>query len=161
MKLKSKKILISSLVIGFVAVGALVGGLTYWALTANNSAQTISQATIYIDENGEKQNTSEHDLTNIQTIQIIQIGYYQEKSNGPVRVVKMPKTIYQVPKVLPQQITSLKDMFRDCTVFNQNISGWDISNVTDMSYMFYGATNFSQDLSTWKLNPNVFSINFQ
>ena len=27
-------------------------------------------------------------------------------------------------------------MFYKCYEFNQNISNWDVSNVTDMSYMF-------------------------
>ena len=30
-----------------------------------------------------------------------------------------------------------------------NLSGWDVSKVTDMSGMFAGATAFNQDLSRW------------
>ena len=33
--------------------------------------------------------------------------------------------------------------------FNDNISSWDTSNVTDMNYMFTNAVNFNQDVSKW------------
>ena len=36
--------------------------------------------------------------------------------------------------------------------FNQDISGWDVSNVTTMQSMFDGATAFKQDLSGWTVS---------
>jgi surface protein len=33
--------------------------------------------------------------------------------------------------------------------FNQDISRWDVSNVTDMSFMFYGSYCFNQNISQW------------
>jgi len=33
--------------------------------------------------------------------------------------------------------------------FNQNISGWGLSSVTDMQYMFKGSIFFNQVLSGW------------
>ena len=33
--------------------------------------------------------------------------------------------------------------------FNQDISDWDVSSVTDMTRMLYGATSFNQDLCAW------------
>ncbi|GAA4449514.1 hypothetical protein GCM10023092_03860 [Rurimicrobium arvi] len=44
-------------------------------------------------------------------------------------------------------------MFQGNTVFNQDISCWDVSKVTDMSGMFYGAssyTNAGVSLSVWR-----------
>jgi surface protein len=35
------------------------------------------------------------------------------------------------------------------TSFNGDVSGWDVSNVTDMRAMFFNATSFNQDLSQW------------
>ena len=38
------------------------------------------------------------------------------------------------------------------TEFNDDISAWDVSNVTDMSSMFEGAKKFNQNLSYWEQN---------
>ena len=39
-----------------------------------------------------------------------------------------------------------------------NISGWDVSNVTDMSSMFYGCTYFNQDISNWDVSKVKYKI---
>lgn len=48
------------------------------------------------------------------------------------------------------QITSMTELFMTppagCTVFNDDISGWDVSNVGDMSYMFHNAQSFNVDI---------------
>ena len=33
--------------------------------------------------------------------------------------------------------------------FNEDISSWNVSNVTDMTSMFEGASSFNQDISNW------------
>ncbi len=43
-------------------------------------------------------------------------------------------------------------MFYDATNFNQDVSSWDVSGVTDMRSMFRGATNFNQDVSGWDVS---------
>jgi surface protein len=40
-------------------------------------------------------------------------------------------------------------MFSKATSFNQNISNWNTSNVTNMSNMFNGASSFNQDIGNW------------
>ena len=51
-------------------------------------------------------------------------------------------------------VTNMNGMFTFQGCFNQNISSWDVSNVTDMSSMFFGADGFSHDISQWPV-PNV------
>jgi surface protein len=43
-------------------------------------------------------------------------------------------------------------MFLSNTNFNQNISSWNVSGVTNMSYMFNGATNFNQNIGSWNVS---------
>ena len=44
-------------------------------------------------------------------------------------------------------VTTMRFMFRNTGVFNQNIGSWDTSNVTVMTYMFYVST-FDQDIAS-------------
>lgn len=80
-------------------------------------------------------------------------------------------------------VTNMANMFLSNNVFNQDISCWDVSTVTDMRYMFsyafnfnnngtslsswntanvinmsgqfWYATSFNQDIGNWTLHPNV------
>ena len=47
------------------------------------------------------------------------------------------------------QVTSLKQMFRDCTSFNGIVNNWDVSTITDISGMFYGNSIFNRPLDLW------------
>jgi len=42
-------------------------------------------------------------------------------------------------------------MFANATLFNQNISSWNIANVTTMNRMFY-RTSFNQNISGWNVS---------
>ena len=55
-------------------------------------------------------------------------------------------------------VTDMSYMFRFAESFNQDLSGWDVSNVTNMRYMFYSAPSFNQDLSGWDVS-NVTDMN--
>ena len=102
------------------------------------------QPTKYIDKDGNEQSTNEKDLNNIKEDikEIIQIGFY-ENSNGVIQVAKMPRSVEKVPNKLPRQITSLSEIFKGATNFNQDISSWDVSSVTNMSDMFHSALKFN------------------
>jgi surface protein len=43
-------------------------------------------------------------------------------------------------------------MFYSATAFNQNISNWDVSSVTNMESMFQSAAAFNQNLSSWNVD---------
>ena len=42
-------------------------------------------------------------------------------------------------------------LFENNGVFNEDISGWDVSKITNMRSMFSGATSFNRDLSSWNV----------
>ena len=56
-------------------------------------------------------------------------------------------------------ITDTSSMFQGATSFNQNLSGWDISSAKDMSSMFDGAEAFEQNLGIWYVTMDGTSIN--
>ena len=42
-------------------------------------------------------------------------------------------------------------MLRNQTNYNEDLSSWNVSNVTDMANTFFGSTSFDQNLSTWDI----------
>ena len=52
----------------------------------------------------------------------------------------------------------MSEMFRQVTSFNQDISNWDVSNVTNMNSMFYDASSFNQTLS-WTIPDGTDTTN--
>ena len=49
-------------------------------------------------------------------------------------------------------VTTMHRMFIQNGAFNQNISNWDVSNVTDFSGMFAQNPIFNQDISSWDVS---------
>jgi len=49
-------------------------------------------------------------------------------------------------------VASMGFMFRGARAFNQDIGGWDVSNVLDMGSMFNGAIAFNQDIGGWDIS---------
>jgi surface protein len=46
-------------------------------------------------------------------------------------------------------VTNMYRTFKIAQAFNKNIGSWDTSKVTTMGEMFWGATSFNQDISLW------------
>lgn len=62
---------------------------------------------------------------------------------------ELPSVHLTVPQELPRNITSTYEMFKNCTKFNSDISGWDTSRVTDMTSMFDNCHIFNQPIGSW------------
>jgi surface protein len=45
----------------------------------------------------------------------------------------------------------MKELFKGKSEFNDDISKWNVSNVTDMNMMFFG-TLFNGDISGWNVS---------
>ncbi|NLB63450.1 MAG: DUF285 domain-containing protein, partial [Fibrobacter sp.] len=50
------------------------------------------------------------------------------------------------------QVKDMNRMFRNSQAFDQNIGGWDVGNVTNMREMFYGAQAFNQNVDNWDVS---------
>ena len=62
------------------------------------------------------------------------------------------------------RVTNMGAMFKNASAFNQPIGVWNTSRVINMYSMFQEATAFNQDLSGWCVNniaaePSEFSVN--
>ena len=49
-------------------------------------------------------------------------------------------------------VTDMSRMFDNAITFNQDIESWDISKVTDMSWMFSDALAFNRDIGQWDVS---------
>tara|TARA_A100001011_G_C14080671_1_gene744352 strand:- start:149 stop:748 length:600 start_codon:yes stop_codon:yes gene_type:complete len=49
-------------------------------------------------------------------------------------------------------VTNTSHMLYLTDGFNQNISFWDVSNITNMNSMFAGAQSFNQDIDSWDVS---------
>jgi surface protein len=70
--------------------------------------------------------------------------------------ISLSGKLQRVPNVAPNT-TSFVGLFSGCVLFNQDISGWDTSNVKNMTKTFKGATKFNQPLNSWDVS-NVITM---
>ncbi len=49
-------------------------------------------------------------------------------------------------------VTDMSNMFNNATVFDGNLSNWDVSGVKNMSFMFTDAIAFNGDISDWDVS---------
>merc|ERR1719201_1656192 len=61
------------------------------------------------------------------------------------------------------QVTRMGAMFSGASAFNQDVSNWNVGKVTNMGLMFADASAFNQDLSNWDVSKvtNMHSMFFE
>lgn len=67
------------------------------------------------------------------------------------QTLNLPNIELTVPSDIPETITDLTSAFYKCTMFNQDISGWDVSNITSMKSAFSSCVEFNQPLGSWNI----------
>lgn len=67
----------------------------------------------------------------------------------------LPNIDLTVPQVLPRHITTTAAMFGRCSLFNQPIGNWDMSNITSTRYMFGGCRLFNRPIGDWDMSQNT------
>jgi surface protein len=68
--------------------------------------------------------------------------------------------LIEAPSTLPNSCTSLLRCFAGCSKFDDpNIRNWDTKNITNISSIFNGANLFNQDISSWNVG-NVTDMSF-
>ncbi|MFY0683875.1 MAG: BspA family leucine-rich repeat surface protein [Balneola sp.] len=92
---------------------------------------------------------------------------------GDIAWESMENMFYQTPNLVTYEATdtpdlslasSLEGMFAFTGLTTSDLSGWDVSSITDFSSMFSNATSFNGDVSGWTFSSAPFSettaINF-
>ena len=96
------------------------------------------------------------DLLEVLSWGTCKIGYNEEERRGSFEDCRHN---FVLPKEAPNLHTDVSHMFRRALSFNQSISNFDTSKVTNMGYMFVRAHAFNQSLANWDTS-NVYDMSF-
>ena len=88
---------------------------------------------------------------------VVEILTFGEEVNS--HKFNLPYTDLIVPSTLPSHVKTTQYMFQNCDEFNQDLSTWDVSNVTNMQGMFKGCEYFNQSNSSWN-TTNVTDMSY-
>ncbi len=120
----------------------------------------------YPDVNEDKVDDTSQILTPANRSELFAILDYQKKHEDKgwmaesidVSQVKLHLTVLYDEEGYVEDVIDL--LFEGREDFNQDISNWDVSNVSNMKGMFAGATSFNQDISNWDVSnvSNMFAM---
>ncbi len=104
--------------------------------------------------------TDENSCSGSYCSQLVEIRSYGNTTFGSYAFC-MAKQLVMLPTENTPQFKNnrMKGAFREASKFNQDISFWDTSNITDMSRMFEFATAFNQPLHYWNISNVTYMTN--
>ena len=114
----------------------------------------VESSPVYLDENGVT--IKAHDWAAVGQEGVVDGVTYKIVDRD--MLFEMLKNGEDVTKVCTTKITSMRNLIIDTNNesfinnFNQNISSWDVSNVTNMRKLFWTARKFNQDISNWDVS---------
>mgnify|MGYP000038182321 CR=1 FL=1 len=105
---------------------------------------------LYLDENGITIKATEYAVVG-ESYELDSVSYLVVDND---LLYQMITDENDITKVVTSNVTYMRGMFYTLTnsVFNQDISSWDVSNVTDMIGVFHRANSFNQDISSWDVS---------
>lgn len=73
--------------------------------------------------------------------------------DGPINALSKGNNFNQnISSWNVSSVTNMSSMFASAIYFNQPLNNWNVSSVTNMSNMFNNATSFNQDISSWNVS---------
>jgi len=77
---------------------------------------------------------------------------YTKRSKAQIDALVAAEDYVSLATTCTSGVTEMDRMFRSATVFNGDISSWDVSSVTNMYAMFFAAKAFNQDIGSWDVS---------
>jgi surface protein len=126
--------------------------------TTITSNQSFEEVSLFVDGNGS--NNAVYLASNGATIKASAGAQNNEQGrigNITYTVVDLETLKFEISQegdvstLVTSLVTDMSDLFNNNSTFNQDISSWDVSNVTNMGYMF-GSSSFNQDIGSWDVS---------
>lgn len=142
--------LIKKILAGVAIMTLIIFGVTYTVTNASSHPNPV-----YLDTNGIT--IKAHKWAKIGDQGIIDDVLYTIVDKDSLLV--MIEKGYFVNRVCTSLMTDMSELFLHRRAFNQDISNWDVSNVSNMASMFQDAESFNQPIGVWDVS-NVTRMEF-
>ena len=136
-----------------LSLGTLESGIYEARLFYNNSYIVEDSVAFKLENTGIKVTREDLDrmITNDEDYSLVDVSGITDMS----WLFANKEAKYDISGWDVSHVTNMERMFSASKSFNQAIGTWDVSHVTNMRRMFYWAESFSQDLSNWDVSHVV------